>query len=105
MAKKAEDYLSDSWGRFYLKEGKEVYHVNDIKKEKDKRFVMIVDRVIRSKPRTTEDPSNRGEASRIVGIKCHWYKNGDYVTGMFHTKELVPTDVIDQDSYEDWIKR
>ena len=103
--KDATDYLGDSWGKYYCKAGKEVVHVNDIHKDAQQRITMIVDKVIRSEVKAKKDPENPDPPSRIVGIKVHWYKDGEFNTGLFHTKELVPKDVIDQDMYKDWTER
>jgi len=103
MTDNITDYLGESWGKYFLKEGKEVIHVSEIKKEDP--IIIIVDKVLRVRVQTKPDPDNKDEPNRIVGVKCHWFKDGDYRTGIFHTKELVPLDVFLQGSYEDWIKR
>lgn len=99
----AKDYLGDSWDKYFLKEGKEVVHKSEVKK--DDPTVLIVDRVLTEKPKTKEDPENKDKPIRIIGVKCHWFKDAEYHTGVFHTKELVPLDVVKNDQYEDWLAR
>jgi len=100
------EHLGKEWGKFWLNSGTEVYHRNMIAEDsslKDGSFVMIVDQVVK---RSVEhvDPK-QPKPFRIVGIKCHWFSNGKFESGLFHSKELIPANVVDKGMLEDWLKR
>lgn len=72
----------------WIKEGIEVAHRDNLNQK------MIVEGFKRK---------HNGEMSILLGVKCHWWeeykdKTGEekkrYQFGMFHTKELIPWEVI-----------
>lgn len=102
MEKETKEYLSDSWDKYFLKPGKEVYHISDV--NNDDRIKLIVDRVLKSEIKN-KDPKSSFNGSRTLGVKCHWFNKGDFRKEIFHTRELVPSDVIDSGLYKDWLDR
>lgn len=93
--------MGPEWGRFWITSGMEVYHRQMVSEGllRDNGFKMIVDKVIKRQIKNNEE-----SYFRIVGIKCHWF-NGTFQSGLFHTKELYPANVVDNGMLQDWLER
>lgn len=103
--KELVERLGKEWSKFWIQVGMEVYHrtmIEDNKLKKD-AFLMIVDSIIK-KPVKTELDDKHLQPYRIVGVKCHWF-NGTFQSGLFHTKELLPSTVVLNGTLEDWLDR
>ena len=91
------------WGRYWIQQGIEVYHRNDIDNDGmpiEGAVPFIVDKVDKQ---IVGEGEHKGY--RIIGVVCHWYHKGDFKKGLFFTKELVPKEVVDKGLILDWLKR
>ena len=90
----------DEYKKNWIKEGMEVAH------KEVPTLKMVVDRLLRENY-SYPDPNNpeqKIEKSRIVGVKCRWWKDNDIRIHNFHTRELVPWDVADGANYVEIMK-
>lgn len=98
--------LGKEWSKFWIQIGMEVYHRTMIEDNQPKEgsFVMIVDSIVKKPVKTDLDP-NVPQPYRIVGVKCHWFIDSKFQSGLFHTKELLPSSVVLNGTLEDWLDR
>lgn len=67
--------------KYWIKKGMTVLH-NDIKGD------VVVERVVYKDVIMSDGTTKK----YTIGVKCHWVVDGEYRTGVFHTKELRPKD-------------
>ena len=111
MAKEEKELIErmgEEWGIFWISQGLEVYHRSDVSSDlqlKENATLIMVDRILK-KQLKSDDRSNP-RPFFIKGIACHWYKDGVYNTGTFHTKELLPASVVRKgpETLADWLDR
>ena len=77
--------------KIYLVEGDEVAHKENL------TLKLLVERVIKYKKFVTVyGQEQKIEKDFISGIQCGWWKNEEFVHGVFHSQHLVPWKIAEQ---------
>jgi len=77
--------------RKYFSEGDEVAHKENL------TLKLFVKQIVKYKKFVTEYGKNEKiQKEFISGIKCSWWKNEEYVSVVFHSRELVPWNIAEQ---------
>lgn len=80
----------EQYPKHKFKQGEEVAHIDNLQQK------MNIERLVKS-AKTVDNGTEKLNVSYLQYIRCHWWaKGGDYVVGMFHSRELVPYDIAQE---------